>query len=146
MVSIGGDKLTAGMAEAMNITYADAEGVKLGIMPKDKPFEPDGEAAAIELQITALDAQVKPLGRELRASLDFFEHQQDRAVSQIYVSGAAAKSKMFLEMLQVEMIAECKTWNPAAFLQMALPGQQAVELEHVGPQMSVAIGAALVAL
>jgi type IV pilus assembly protein PilM len=144
VVNIGGDKLTAGLAEAMNITYADAEGVKLGIVPKNKS-EPSGEFAALEMQVTALDAQVAPLGRELRASLDFFEHQQDRAVSQIFISGAAAKSEMFLEMLRAEMIAECKTWNPATFLQLALPGQQAVEVEHVGPQLSVAIGAALAA-
>ena len=142
LVNIGGDKLTAGLAEAMNITYADAEGVKLGIMPKN-PSEPDGEIAAHEMQTAALEAQVVPLGRELRASLDFFEHQQDRVVSQIYVSGAAAKSEMFLQMLRAEMIVECKTWNPATFLQLALPGQQAIEIEHVGPQLGVAIGAAL---
>ncbi len=145
VVNIGGDKLTAGLAEAMNITYADAEGVKLGLVPKNQS-EPNGEVAALEMQVTAFDAQVAPLGRELRASLDFFEHQQDRPVSQIFVSGAAAKSEMFLEMLRAEMIAECKTWNPAAFLQLALPGQQAVEIEHIEPQLSVAIGAALAAL
>jgi hypothetical protein len=33
-----------------------------------------------------------------------------------------------------------------SFLQMALPGQQAVEVEQVGPQLCVAIGAALSAL
>ena len=145
VVNIGGDKLTAGLAEAMNITYADAEGVKLGLMPREQQSDPNAEVAALELQVTALNAQVTPLGRELRASLDFFEHQQDRPASQIYVSGAAAKSKMFLEMLQAEMIAECKTWNPTTFLQLALPGQQAVEIEHIGPQLSVAIGAALAA-
>jgi type IV pilus assembly protein PilM len=145
VVNIGGDKLTAGLAEAMNITYADAEGVKLGLVPKNKS-EPNGEFAALDMQVTALDAQVAPLGHELRASLDFFEHQQDRPVSQIFVSGAAAKSEMFLEMLRAEMLAECKTWNPATFLQLALPGQQAVEIEHVGPQLCVAIGAALAAL
>jgi Tfp pilus assembly PilM family ATPase len=137
VVNLGGDKLTAGLAEAMNITYADAEGVKLGLMPTN-PGESNGEAVA-------LGAQVMPLGRELRASLDFFEHQQDRPVTQIYVSGAAAKSEMFLEMLRLEMIAECKTWNPAAFLQQALSGQQAVEIEHIAPQLGVAIGAALAA-
>jgi type IV pilus assembly protein PilM len=131
VVSFGGDKLTTGLAEAMNITYADAEGAKVGMAPEAK---------------SAIEAQVTPLGRELRASLDFFEHQQDRPVSQVFVSGAAAKSQMFLEMLRTEMIAECKTWNPAAFLQLALPGQQAVEIEHVGPQLGVAIGAALAAL
>jgi len=130
VVNIGGDKLTAGVAEAMNITYADAEGAKMGMA---------------EEAWSSIETQVAPLGRELRASLDFFEHQQDRPVSQIYVSGAAAKSEKFLEMLHAEMIAECKTWNPAAFLQLALPGQQAVEIEHIGPQLGVAIGAALAA-
>jgi Tfp pilus assembly PilM family ATPase len=130
VVNIGGDKLTAGLAEAMNITYADAEGAKMGMAPDAR---------------SSIETQVGPLGRELRASLDFFEHQQDRPVSQIYVSGAAAKSEMFLEMLRGEMIAECKTWNPAAFLQLALPAQQTVEIEHVGPQLGVAIGAALAA-
>ncbi len=131
MVNIGGDKLTAGLAEAMGITYAEAEGVKIGLAAEAK---------------SALEAQVIPLGRELRASLDFFEHQADRPVSQVFVTGGAAKSEMFLQMLHSEMIVECKTWTPTTFLQLALPGQQAVEIEQVGPQLAVAIGASLAAL
>jgi len=130
VVNIGGDKLTAGLAEAMNITYAEAEGIKVGMAP--------------EVQST-LEAQVQPLGRELRASLDFFEHQQDRAISQVYVVGGSARSEMILQMLHTELIVDCKTWNPTGSLQLALPGQQAVEIEHVGPQLSVAIGTALAA-
>jgi type IV pilus assembly protein PilM len=128
VVNIGGDKLTTGLAEAMNITYAEAEGVKVGGAPEAQ---------------SALEMQVLPLGRELRASLDFFEHQQDRTISQIYVSGGAARSEMILQMLHAEMIAECKPWNPAGFLQLALPGQQAVEIDHIGSQLTVAVGAAL---
>src|SRR5208282_1192204 len=30
VVGIGGDKLTTGLAEAMNISYAEAEGIKVG--------------------------------------------------------------------------------------------------------------------
>jgi len=37
MVNIGGDKLTAGLAEAMNITYAEAEGIKVGMAPEVRP-------------------------------------------------------------------------------------------------------------
>ncbi|HTQ51126.1 MAG TPA: pilus assembly protein PilM [Candidatus Acidoferrales bacterium] len=128
VVNIGGDKVTAGLAEAMSITYAEAEGIKVGMAP--------------EVQ-SSLEMQVLPLGRELRASLDFFEHQNDRAISQVYVSGGSARSEMILQILQAEMIVECKTWNPTAFLQLALPGQQAVEIEHIGSQLTVAIGAAL---
>lgn len=131
VVNIGGDRLTAGLAESMNISYAEAEGIKIG-MP--------GEVQA------ALEAQVQPLGRELRASLDFFEHQQDRPVSRVYVSGGSAQSELILQILHSEMVVECKAWNPAQFLQMALPGVQAVEMEHIVPQLTVALGAALSAL
>lgn len=130
-VNIGGDQLTMGLAEAMGISYAEADGIKVGLAP---------ETEAI------LESQVAPLGRELRASIDFFEHQQDRVVSQVYVCGAAARSEVFLEMLRAEMIAECKTWNPTAFLQLALPAQQSVEVEQMGPQLAVAIGAGVAAM
>jgi len=130
VVNIGGDQLTAGLAEAMSISYAEAEGIKVGMAP-----EVEG----------ALQMQVIPLGREIRASLDFFEHQQDRPVAQVYVSGASARSEMILQMLHSELMLECKTWNPTGFLQLALPGQQAVEVDHIGSQLTVAIGAALAA-
>lgn len=128
MVNIGGDKLTSGLAEALSISYAEAEGIKLGMAP-----EVEGP----------LQMQVIPLGRELRASLDFFEHQHDRPVSQVFISGASARSELILQMLHSELLLECKTWNPTSFLQLALPGQQAVEIDHVGSQLTVAIGAAL---
>ena len=67
-------------------------------------------------------------------------------MTQVYVSGGAARSEMIMQMLHSELMLECKTWNPTGFLQLALPGQQAVEIEHVGPQLTVAIGAALAAL
>jgi type IV pilus assembly protein PilM len=130
VVAIGGDKLTSGLAEMMNISYAEAEGIKVGMAP--------------EIQST-LETQVLPLGRELRASLDFFEHQQDRPVSHVYVSGGSARSELILQMLHSELVVECRAWNPTAFLQLALPGQQAVEIEQVAPQLTVAIGAAMAA-
>jgi type IV pilus assembly protein PilM len=130
VVNIGGDKLTAGLAETMNISYAEAEGIKVGM--------------ATEVQ-AALESQVQPLGRELRASIDFFEHQYDRPVSHVYVNGGSAQSELILQMLHAEMLVDCKTWNPAQALQMALPGQQAMEVEQIGSQLTVAIGAAMAA-
>ncbi len=129
-VNIGGDKITSGLAETMSISYAEAEGIKVGMAPE---------------VLSALELQVLPLGRELRASLDFFEHQEDRPISQVFVTGGSARSEMILQMLHAELIAECKIWNPTTFLQMALPGQQAVEIEQVGSQLAVAVGAAVAA-
>jgi type IV pilus assembly protein PilM len=131
VVNIGGDQFTTGLADMMTISYAEAESIKVGMAPE---------------VLSALELHVLPLGRELRASLDFFEHQADRAVTQVYISGGSSRSEMILQMLRSEMIVECKTWNPTAFLQLALPGQQAVEIEHAGPQLTMAIGAALAAI
>ena len=131
VVAIGGDKLTAGLAEAMNISYAEAEGIKVG-MPG-------------EMQVH-LARLVTPLGRELRASIDFYEHQADKAVSQVFITGGSARSEVVIERLQNELMIECKPLNPVNFVQMELPPQQTAEIEQIGPQLTVALGAALAAL
>ena len=130
VVAIGGDRLTNGLAESLGISYAEAEGIKVG-MP--------GEVQ------TQLEALVLPLGRELRASIDFFEHQQDTTVSQVFIGGASARSEFIVATLQNELLVECKQWNPISFLQMALPAQQTGDMDHVAPQLAVAVGAALAA-
>lgn len=130
VVAIGGDRLTAGLAESLGISYAEAEGIKVG-MPT-------------EVQAN-LEALVLPLGRELRASIDFFEHQQDQAVSQVFISGGSARSDFIVQTLQTELTVECKSWNPLSFLELELPPQQAAEIEHIAPQLAVVVGAATAA-
>ncbi len=130
VVAIGGDRLTSGLAESLGISYAEAEGIKVG-MP--------GEVQS------NLESLVVPLGRELRASIDFFEHQQDKAVSQVFVSGGTSRSEVIVQMLQTELMVECKPWNPLSFLEVHLPPEQAAEIEQVAPQLAVAVGAAVAA-
>jgi len=130
VVAIGGDKLTTGLAESLGISYAEAEGIKVG-MPSE-----------VQSQLQSL---VLPLGRELRASIDFFEHQQDKTVTQVYIGGGSASSEFIIQALQTELMVDCKTWNPLSFLQMGLPPQQRGEIDHVAPQLSVAVGSALAA-
>jgi len=92
-----------------------------------------------------LEALITPLGRELRASIDFFEHQQDKTVSAVYISGGSARSEFIVQMLQTELMVECKPWNPVGSLEAALAPQQAAEIDHVAPQLTVAVGAGLAA-
>ena len=125
VVAIGGDRVTSGLAEALNISYVEAENIKIGMPSEVQPN---------------LETVLSPLGRELRASIDFFEHQNDKTVSQVYISGGSARSDLIMQALQAELMVGCKTWNPAAFLQ--LDPQKAGELEQVTPQLTVALGAA----
>ena len=131
VVSIGGDRLTSGLSEAMNIAYAEAEGIKVG-MPTE-----------VEAQLEVL---ISPLARELRASIDFFEHQHERTLSEIYVSGRSSRSDFIVQALRREIGIELKTWNPLAGIQLALSPAQSAEIEQVAPLLSVAVGAALTAI
>ncbi len=129
-VGVGGDRLTAAVAESLSISYAEAEGIKLG-MP--------GEVQGV------LETVISSLARELRASIDFYEHQQDKAVSQVFVSGGSARSELVMQILQNELTAQCRTWNPTTSLQLALAPQRAAEFEQCAPHLAVAVGAALTA-
>jgi type IV pilus assembly protein PilM len=130
VVAIGGDRLTSGIAEALGVSYAEAEGIKVGL--------PD------EVQATMVSL-LSPLGRELRASIDFFEHQQDKPVTQVFISGGSARSDYIVQILQTELMVACERWSPTSFLNMGLPPQQVGEVEQVAPQLVVAVGAALAA-
>jgi type IV pilus assembly protein PilM len=131
VVSLGSDKLTAGLAEAMGVSYEEAEGIKVGL-----PEEVQG----------AMQGLITPLGRELRASIDFFEHQQDKTVSQVFVSGGSARSPFIVESLQSELMVQTRSWNPLSFMNMALPADKLGEVEQVASQLAVATGGAIAAL
>src|SRR5262245_5267959 len=106
VVGIGGDRLTAGLAETLSISYVEAENIKIGMPTEVQPN---------------LETLLNPLGRELRASIDFFENQQDKTVTQVFVSGGSARNDVILQILQAELMATCKSWNPISSLQLALP-------------------------
>lgn len=130
VVAIGGDRLTSDLSESMKISYAEAEGIKLG-MP--------GEVQS-HLEMTLI-----PLGRELRASIDFFEHQHDTTVRQVFVTGGTARSEFLVERLQQELMVECKVLNPVKFLQLEVGKDKEAEVAQVSPQLATALGTALAA-
>jgi len=131
VVSIGGNRLTEALCESMKISYAEAEGIKLGMAA-----EVQGE----------LETAVLPLGRELRASIDFFEHQTDTVVAQAFVSGGSASCPLLISLLENELRMDCKIWDPTTNLARDLTPQQTSELEQVAPQLAGAVGAALAAM
>ncbi len=128
VVNIGADKFTSGLAEAMNITYSVAEGLKQ-IMPEK-----------VNAQLKTL---IAPLCSELSNSIHFFEQQQDKKVSEVYVSGGSARSSYIIENLQSELHLPCKSWDPTISLKLKFTGAQTVALQQESPQLTVAIGAAL---
>lgn len=130
-VELGGDRLTTGLSEAMNITYAEAEGIKVG-MPQE-----------VESHLQPL---VAALGRELRASIDFFEHQREKTVHKILISGGAARSEFLVQLLQTELAVPCRAWFPTEGMKLSLSPQQMTELEQVSSVLTNALGSAAMAV
>lgn len=127
VLAIGGDRLTNGLAEQLNISYQEAENIKVG-MP--------GEVAQ------DLEPLIHPLGRELRASIDYFENHHDKTVSKVFLSGASACGEIVVQALQAELMVPCQVWAATKYLQILLPPEKMGEIEQVAPKLTVAIGAA----
>jgi type IV pilus assembly protein PilM len=126
VVTLGGDRLTSGLADSLSITYQEAESIKVGM--------------ATEV-VQNLEPLIHPLGRELRASIDFFENQNDKAVGKVFLSGGAARSDLMLQTLQAELMVPCEAWNPAKQFQASLPPEKAGDFDNTAPQLTVAVGA-----
>ncbi|MGC3960972.1 MAG: pilus assembly protein PilM [Verrucomicrobiota bacterium] len=131
VIQIGGNRMTAAIAENLNISCAEAEGIKVG-MPNEVH--------------SVLKTVVSNLSRELRASIDYFENQQGDPVSRVYVSGGPARSESVIELLCDELMMDCVTWNPTSFCNLTLSPAQSSEIGAVSHQLGVAMGAAIAAL
>jgi len=127
VVAIGGDRLTQGLAESLGISYPEAENIKVG-MPTEVASN--------------LEPLIHPLGRELRASIDYFENHHDKTVTKLFLSGASARSEVIFQTLQAELVVPCEVWSPAKSMQLNLPPERMGDIEQTASTLAVAIGAA----
>lgn len=130
VVNFGSARVVQGVQEALGVDVRALGG--LGSIPTQ------------DLE-SILPALLIPLGRELRASIDFFEHQEDKQVAQAFFSGGLARMDLAVQALQSELMVPCQSWNPLTFLQFALPPAQLGEVEALAPQLTVAVGGAIAA-
>jgi len=86
---------------------------------------------------------ISTLGRELSASINFFETQTETKVTEIVVSGGVARSQFVLQSLEGELEIPCEAWTPTKCRGLDLPQRQKSEVEYEGPQLAVAVGLGL---
>ena len=130
-IPTGGDCVTKSLSQALNVSYAEAESIKIGIPEEVRP---------------TMESCLGSLGRELRASLDCFEHQRDKFVSGAFLTGASISSELILDVLQGELRIQCEVWDPTAQLHLGLTPAHEGELRLHASQLSAAIGVALAVL
>jgi type IV pilus assembly protein PilM len=128
VVGIGAQTFTHGLAESMSISHQAAEGAILVMTDK------------VRAQLQGLLA---PLHHELRASIDFFEDEHSEHVERVFVSGGSARSEFIVEALAGGLTLPVSRWDPTKTLKLKLPAQRKDEVAKDGPQLVVAIGAAM---
>lgn len=83
------------------------------------------------------------LTREISSSIGFFEGQHEHNISQVFVTGGAAGSKVILQILAEELRMPCQAWSPFLKCDIGLSGTQKANFARDITSLSVACGAAI---
>jgi len=106
------------------------------------------ETAELEMrEMTAkvqpfVESQLLPLGREVRASMDFFERQQDCHITKALACGGMANLPPILTSLSESVGIKIEPWNPLQSGRLSALDESSAQWTPVGPSFAAALGAA----
>jgi type IV pilus assembly protein PilM len=133
--SYGGSQITEAIMGKMDISYADAEKIKLGGSKVDK------ERGALEEIFTS---SVSGWVQEIKRALDFLSTTYpDETIEKILVTGGASRLPGFARYLEMETDIPIEQLNPFANLQINEKTFDPRYLNYMAPQAGVAVGLAL---
>ncbi|MFC1590218.1 type IV pilus assembly protein PilM [Candidatus Omnitrophota bacterium] len=130
-LQIGGKTIDEEISKNMNVALEEAEGLKL--QPKDRQAE----------VIDCVNNTLMNLFGEMRLSLGYFDNQFGKAVSEIYLSGGAAKFPGVDKLFEENMGVKAEVWDPVKFLEVDEKALDRKELARLGSSVAVAVGLAL---
>lgn len=133
-VSVGGNQFTDALQKDMNLSFEEAEQVKMGKSIEGVQSE----------NVTSLVQSVSEvLLLEIQKTFDFFRATTvGEQLQRIYVSGGCAKVEGFLDLLQSRLGLPVEMLDP--FKNIAIgKGIDLATLDEISPSMAVAVGLAL---
>jgi type IV pilus assembly protein PilM len=134
--SYGGAQITDMISSQFDVSYEDAEKIKLGgqeLEDKDKP-------ALEEIFTTMVSGWVQETSR----ALDFLSTTYpEEKIEKIFVSGGASKIPDFIKYLEMETDIPVEELNPFGGLQINEKIFDPKYLSDIAPQAGVAVGLAL---
>ncbi len=133
--SFGGSQINQAMMGSMDITYEEAERLKLGGLPLG-----DQEEAVRDIFTSVVRSWVQ----EIRRALDFVASTYpDLTIDRVLLSGGSCRVPGFLNLLSDETAMEVSEFNP--FKDMIVDERQfdLKYLKYMAPQAAVAVGLAL---
>lgn len=133
--SYGGSQITEAIMSRFNVSFEEAEKIKLGGTKVDKE-----RSALEEIFTTVISGWVQ----EIKRALDFLSTTYpDESIEKILVSGGAYRIPGFLKYLEQETGISVEELNPFASLQINEKVFDPRYLSYIAPQAGVAVGLAL---
>ena len=135
-LAIGGSKLTAGIASAMHVEPAVAEALKRGGAPAGSPQMAQARKA--------MTSDLRDLGEDVRATIDFFVSQADGArIERLLVTGGASMTQGLVEELAGDMDVDIRRIDPFALLVTEELGLDPGSAQRARASAATAVGLAL---
>ena len=134
-ISIGGNQLTDAIKEFFDISFEEAESVKLGESVGKYPMR-DLE----EIFVSTITGWVA----ECRRALDFYDHNYpEEKISAIYLSGGSCRIPGLDKVLRENMEIPVEIFNPISRVQYEVKQFDPAYVDYIGPQMAISLGLAL---
>jgi type IV pilus assembly protein PilM len=134
--SYGGSQITGEIQNGLNISYEEAEGIKLGA----KPIETDQKPMFEEI----FSLTVTKWAQEVKRALEFVAATfTDIKVENILVSGGSSLIPGFIKYLGLETSLEAEMLNPFANLEIREKLFDTGYLNYTAPMAVISIGLAL---
>jgi type IV pilus assembly protein PilM len=137
-VGIGGRQFTEEIQRTLNISYEEAESMKIGDDEADA-------AAVVPEEIERVLATVgENLATEVQRSLDFYlSTSSDSGISAIYLSGGAARTPGLVRAIERQTGLPVEIADPLRQIQVDERAFNPAFLNDVSPQAAVVVGLAL---
>lgn len=143
--SIAGNQFTQAISNVLNLTFDEAEELKLRAgLPDIEGGDSVSEDQFVQVARDALEREVNKFIAEVRRSLDYYLTQatQARTISKIYMTGSGAQLSHLAQYLSKGLQAEVLLADPLAHLQVASSVEHAVRADRMGiaPAVGLALG------
>jgi len=134
-ISIGGNQLTDAIKDFFNISYEEAESVKLGESMEKYPVR--------ELE-NIFVSTVSGWVTECRRAIDFYFHNYpEEKVAAIYLCGGSSRIPGLDKVLREHLEVPVEVFNPISRIQYDVKQFDSAYVDYIGPQMAISLGLAL---
>jgi type IV pilus assembly protein PilM len=137
-ISIGGSQFTDAIQKALNVSYDEAEALKLGGGLKEHDAVVPHEVERV------LQSEAETVANEIQRSLDFYAAtSSDAHIARIFISGGSGRIPALARTIEGRTGVPVELMNPFRNIDISNPRFDQDYLRDVAPMAAVAVGLAL---